>query len=554
MLFPLKELIAGCSVTTVTREAKVCDALHTMIDKDFSYLPVIDDQGKLTGVISEQIIVRKYFHFGGDKLLFNVRVQDCQLPAETLPPDADMLYALRLLETYGAVIVVDQHHHPEGIVTDFDARLFFHQYSQGIMLCHDIEFSLRRHIEDVLPCDSDAMTAALLAAFGPNRDQRLAGRPSVEYQELTLWQHVQLITCGANWTSFEEALAPKDLFLKIMEPVRTARNQMAHFRGELSKIQLDALRQARFWLEGRPSVSALHSDAPETFEAEAPTDDGAMTQTGQGGVSSPADENHLRTLEGTSTANPATGGGPGIVVLGPSETGVQGRGKYAPLERWLQGLEQDHGHIALTFDQIEAMIGEPLPPSALEHTSWWANDGSRDSRQSTAWLRAGWRVESVDFEEKQVILRRTQSRAAVVFFQQVSQRFKSQYPEAVPNRSLSLIEGFTIPEAPAGVIFGWSCAESRIQVELRIQSSSPTKDERYAHRLLQEAGSLGESAGEQAVLLSATHSGSKYAWRLVFRREGRVDDPPHLLEGHKTWAVDTMLRLVNALKPELGER
>ena len=161
MLFPIGELIGDRRLTTIEHSKPVSDALQMMIANDFSYLPVVDGQGKLTGMISEQVIVRKYYHFGGDKLLYDLEVAHCQMRAMTLPPTADIFDALTPLQTVGAIVVVDTGM-PVGIITDFDTTQFFREYSEGIILAQDIEFNLRRHIEDVFPVSSPELDLSLI--------------------------------------------------------------------------------------------------------------------------------------------------------------------------------------------------------------------------------------------------------------------------------------------------------------------------------------------------------------------------------------------------------
>jgi hypothetical protein len=64
-----------------------------------------------------------------------------------------------------------------------------------------------------------------------------------------------------------------------------------------------------------------------------------------------------------------------------------GPSRYHPLTRYLAGLTADE--VTLTFAEIEAIIGAPLPAAARVR-SWWAN--TRAFGQGRAWLGASWRV------------------------------------------------------------------------------------------------------------------------------------------------------------------
>lgn len=72
--------------------------------------------------------------------------------------------------------------------------------------------------------------------------------------------------------------------------------------------------------------------------------------------------------------------------------------KYATLVEHLQSRGQDRREF--TFNQIEKILGFPLPKSAKNHRAWWAN--SDNHAQARAWMAAGWRTEGLDLKGKKV--------------------------------------------------------------------------------------------------------------------------------------------------------
>ena len=82
---------------------------------------------------------------------------------------------------------------------------------------------------------------------------------------------------------------------------------------------------------------------------------------------------------------------------------TQRQEKYVPLEVHLEsvGLER----IAMTFDNVERVIGSNLPASARKHRAWWGNDPSRNA-VACAWLEAGYKTESVNIEREILTFRR----------------------------------------------------------------------------------------------------------------------------------------------------
>jgi hypothetical protein len=65
--------------------------------------------------------------------------------------------------------------------------------------------------------------------------------------------------------------------------------------------------------------------------------------------------------------------------------------KYEPLKEFLQNSNKTT--IVLTFQEIEHILKDSLPPSASNHNAWWANDTTQHPH-AKAWLEAGWLVES----------------------------------------------------------------------------------------------------------------------------------------------------------------
>jgi hypothetical protein len=59
----------------------------------------------------------------------------------------------------------------------------------------------------------------------------------------------------------------------------------------------------------------------------------------------------------------------------------------------------------MTFREIEALIGSPLPPSARRHRAWWSNNPT-NSVITCAWLDAGYRSAEVDMAGEKLVFRR----------------------------------------------------------------------------------------------------------------------------------------------------
>ena len=77
-------------------------------------------------------------------------------------------------------------------------------------------------------------------------------------------------------------------------------------------------------------------------------------------------------------------------------------GKYEPLSAYLKSRYDEH--VAMTFAEIEAVIGSKLPPSKL-HRAWWSNNPDNNV-MTREWLDAGYETESVDIAGEKLVFRR----------------------------------------------------------------------------------------------------------------------------------------------------
>jgi DNA-binding XRE family transcriptional regulator len=77
------------------------------------------------------------------------------------------------------------------------------------------------------------------------------------------------------------------------------------------------------------------------------------------------------------------------------------KSKYYPLFEYLR-QQPDTVPLELSFAEIEAILGQPLPPSAATTRAWWANS---QSTQALAWQETGWLVDYPNLDEKIVTFR-----------------------------------------------------------------------------------------------------------------------------------------------------
>ncbi len=85
--------------------------------------------------------------------------------------------------------------------------------------------------------------------------------------------------------------------------------------------------------------------------------------------------------------------------------------KYQPLENYLKNMSKPR--VPMSFSEIEAVIGDYLPPSARKHRAWWSNNPS-NSVITYAWLAAGYKTSAVNIEAEKLVFERTAPGEGVV--------------------------------------------------------------------------------------------------------------------------------------------
>jgi hypothetical protein len=59
----------------------------------------------------------------------------------------------------------------------------------------------------------------------------------------------------------------------------------------------------------------------------------------------------------------------------------------------------------MRFEDIETILGVPLPHTALTHRAWWSNNPSNNV-MTRSWLAAGYRTERVDMAARTLVFQR----------------------------------------------------------------------------------------------------------------------------------------------------
>lgn len=118
--------------------------------------------------------------------------------------------------------------------------------------------------------------------------------------------------------------------------------------------------------------------------------------------------------------------------------------KYSRLTDFLLELARDEEtEWTPSFDEVEEVMGEKLPPSARQHRPWWANQGRA---HSLAWESAGWKTADVDVENEELTF---------------------LYSGEPAGQDTADVARLTIAEAKAGLAANFGVAVEAVEITIR---------------------------------------------------------------------------------------
>lgn len=573
MPFTVRDLIVDkIKPVTIDQRESGREALKRMIEGDFSQLPVVDEREKVIGMITSDSIVRALNHL-------RLKIEDLKVSHATRPipktftADEEIFDLLDGLKDSYAVLVVDKDLHVLGIVTNYDTAAYFRARAEDMMLVEDVENTIKDCIRvDLVNVHDEVEDSSLMVTVGDPDDGKLkegysraiakaldvvtvnpsnsqktklrqlvenefAERPPKAFSELTLHQYISLFLEKCRWDKFGGLLdLPIDSCRNLLEGVRLTRNDLFHFRTELSADRRDELRYCRDLLN-KKQQEIIEALRPAGSESAVPvTMDRLMDDASR--VKDSIKLNIKDALEES----------PQLIEKSTSETS-----KYAPVATFLQTLPEHINEVLVTFEELESIIENPLPRAAYEHRAWWAND-SVSHVQSKQWLEVGWRVASINISQGKVTFARIKSREQkyISFFSDLIARLRNSGLEmkhiSPSGRSFLPMDNIASPAGDQITFISCSFARGgRFRVELYIDTRNSFKND-FIFRELSRSDRI------QSVIRSKLEWESlddKRASRIAAYHPGSITDPDSRLDELKNWAVERVIEFYELFQVEL---
>ena len=534
MSYTVADLIAGQTVVSVNSSDLLGTALARMVEHDFSQLPITDEAGRLTGLLSEQSLSHFLYALyaglharpGGPNrempALTALPVSHLRVAAAAVSPEMELAEAMVRLQATQALIVTAEGR-PVGVVTHFDIARVLHERSEALLLVEDVELRLRQYVEYLLG-DPEQMRKALIRALGASKqDPEL---PNRQWGELSFWETTQLIVADGNWRFFAPFFEHKSIFQSFMDNARRIRNGLAHFKGELTAEDMTRLQMARTWLYGRPLPRGLLLPA-EGYTLEVSHLPGASAAVR--GLE--LDEEEELAEEMAELLGERVGVAGSHLPVAPGDA----------LHLWLAGLPVTEPAVVVTFGVLEELTGEPLPPVARRHFGWWAND-PQSHLLARSWMAAGWKSAGVELADEQVAFRRDPCAPYEAYFAGLIERFQRSRRGIIVHEGIPAGADYEFPAGVPGLYYRWRFTAGGL-LATELAGHGPGAEERLRQLALVAAAHPNRHLG-------AVHYDAASA-ALTTGIPAAIHDGPAGWERSQSWAVAAMAALWDATQPML---
>ncbi|OGO60077.1 MAG: hypothetical protein A2032_03525 [Chloroflexi bacterium RBG_19FT_COMBO_49_13] len=226
---------------------------------------------------------------------------------------------------------------------------------------------------------------------------------------------------------------------------------------------------------------------------------------------------------------------------------VGAKSKYTPFEEWLRGDAKVNNSIQLKFEDIENILGDPLPDSSRKYRAWWANDYSHP--EAVAWIRAGWLIDNVDLYSDTATFRQSDLALYLVFFNDMLEKLKKIRPGITTTQRASLQNWLSFSSGISGFSFGWALPREHIlRVELYIDKGENELNREAFDKL---KAMKSEIENEIGCRLNWDELEKARAYRIYASKPFHISESQEKHDEAKLWGVDMMLKFIDAFQPRL---
>jgi CBS domain-containing protein len=231
------------------------DALALMRKHGYSQLPVVQN-GEVVGLFSYRAFS---LEVAG---MTNIKVAPTSLPVEEFLEHETPVFASLNDEFRGLIdhldrrdaVIVSGRNNLIGLLTPLDVLRYLFKVANAFVLVEEIELSLRELLRIAVPGAEQLASLAGMILADKYKGRSLPKR----FEEMTFDDYIALVRDGRGWPHFEAVLqGTRDLRKARLERVRDLRNDLFHFKRELSLEDHQTLTSCRSWLLRR--TASMHT-------------------------------------------------------------------------------------------------------------------------------------------------------------------------------------------------------------------------------------------------------------------------------------------------------
>jgi CBS domain-containing protein len=240
-------------VMTVDPQLTVGDALRIMSEHHFSQLPIVA-HGEVLGVFSYRSFAEGVRQLSPDPRVNVLDVEVIELK-ERIPfakPGDPVDSLLTALSEFDAVLIGSSDV-LVGLATPMDVVTYLYEIANHFVLLQEIELALRVVIHACLPeqLEREAIFRRALRHYPVDRIP-------LEVADLTFMDYHSVISFAETWPSFAPMLGSnRALATAKLRPLPELRNDIFHFRRQITVEDHQTLSRTRMWLLDRLTMAKL---------------------------------------------------------------------------------------------------------------------------------------------------------------------------------------------------------------------------------------------------------------------------------------------------------
>jgi len=230
---------------TLPPETSVSAALELMRKKNISQMPVVEAESVL-GIFS-------YRSFATGMLKLSAKEKN---PLQLLVEEfvEDLKYAritdelTSLLDEFDLkdAVLVGSEDRLQGIVTVVDALKYFYDVSTPYILLREIELAIRELIRNSV--NEVELKECIERTSKDYYQQKNQPIPTC-LEELTFYDYLMILRFKGTWDKFSAAFGENsNIVYTKLEPLPELRNQVFHFKKEITIKEYEKMRDVRDWL------------------------------------------------------------------------------------------------------------------------------------------------------------------------------------------------------------------------------------------------------------------------------------------------------------------